>query len=422
MHSFMVDGPGIVAGMKESRNKLARWMKPEKRSSGPLAMVGARARIEWQPLGVVGVIAPWNFPVSLALVPACQAFAAGNRVMLKLSEYTPRTSELLRKAIARRFDPLELVAVTGDAQVGAQFSRLPFDHLLFTGATSVGRHILHAAADNLVPVTLELGGKSPVIVGPDADIALAAQRVAVGKMLNAGQICLAPDYALVPAGSEGKFVENFRATFTNMLPTLRDNEDYTSIISERHLARLQTYLDEAKRMGAEVIEINPAGESLAGTRKIAPALLLNTTPQMKVRQEEIFGPLLPVIPYTNIDDAVDHINSGPRPLGAYYFGGDTEQRRIFLEQTHSGGVTLNDILHHAGNENLPFGGVGASGMGSYHGIEGFRTFSHGRAVQEAPRFSLNFALKPPFSPRFRKLMRSVRDRELAAVRKRLKLT
>ena len=420
MHSFMVDGPGIVGGMKATRANLTRWMKAEPRSSGPLAFFGARSRIEWQPLGVVGVIAPWNFPVSLALLPACQALAAGNRVMLKLSEYTPRTSDLLRKAIARRFDPSELVAVTGDAGVGAEFSRLPFDHLMFTGASSVGRHILHAAADNLTPVTLELGGKSPVLIGTDADIATAAKRVAVGKVLNSGQICLAPDYVLVPAGREDEFVEHYCAEVSKMLPKLRDNEDYTSIITERHITRLQGYVEEARQLGARVIEINPAGETLEGTRKIVPAVLLNTTPQMKIRQEEIFGPLLPVITYVSIDEPIQHINAGPRPLGAYYFGADTEQRRLFLQQTHSGGVTLNDILHHAGNENLPFGGVGASGMGSYHGREGFQTFSHGRAVQIAPRFSLNFALKPPFGERFRKMMRSGRDRDLAAVRKRLK--
>jgi coniferyl-aldehyde dehydrogenase len=419
-HSFLVDGPGITVIMKDNRSKLERWIRPERRSSGVLGLLGARARIEWQPLGVVGIIAPWNFPVSSALLPACQAFAAGNRVMVKLPEQAPRTSEHLRKAIAERFDAAEMIAVTGDAQMGAAFSRLAFDHLLFTGATSIGRHILRAAAENLVPVTLELGGKSPVVIATDADIALAAQRIAVGKMLNAGQICLAPDYVLVPSEHENQFVEHYRNAFHRMLPTLRENDDYTSIINERHLTRLQSYIDDARRHGARIMEINPANESLAGTRKIAPALVLNTTPQMKIRQEEIFGPLLPVISYSSMQEAIDHINAGPRPLGAYYFGADSDDRRRFLQQTHSGGVTLNDIMLHAGNDNLPFGGVGDSGFGSYHGFDGFRTLSHGRSIQEAAIFSLNSPFIPPHGKIMRKLMRYFSNRELVAVRKRMK--
>lgn len=419
IHSFLVDGPGLVAGMKDIRKNLAGWMRPERHSSGLAALFGARGRIDWQPLGVIGVIGAWNFPVALAVGPACQAFAAGNRVMVKLSEHTPRTAEVLREAMADRFDPTELVAITGDAQVGAVFSTLPFDHLFFTGGSKIGRHVLRAAADNLVPVTLELGGKSPAVVGVDADLNLAAQRIAVGKMLNAGQVCLAPDYALVPAGREEEFADCYRAAVTRMLPTLRSNDDYTAIINARHIARLRSYLDDARRLGAKIIEINPAAESFDGCGKIAPAVVLGATPAMKIMQEEVFGPLLPLVSYAGIDDVVRYINAGPRPLGAYYFGGNTSDLRYFLQQTHAGGVTINDVLHHAANENLPFGGVGESGMGSYHGIHGFRTFSHARAVQKAPRFSITFALKSPHGKRLRGMLKSMRERELKAVRKRL---
>jgi coniferyl-aldehyde dehydrogenase len=419
MHSLLTDAAGLVPSLMQLRSRMARWMKPERRSSGFLALFGARAWVEWQPLGIVGVIAPWNFPVALALQPVAQAFAAGNRAMLKLSEYTPRTAQLLQRAIAGRFDPSELVAVTGDAGVGARFSRLPFDHLFFTGATHIGCHVMRAAADNLVPVTLELGGKSPVVIGTDADLATAATRIALGKILNAGQICLAPDYVFLPQGREQEFVNHFRNAIGTMLPSLRDNEDYTAILNERHRQRLRSYLDEASALGANVVEINPAGEMLTGSGKMAPTLVLGVTDAMKIMQEEIFGPLLPLLPYRSIDEAIGQINARPRPLGAYYFGGDTPERRRFLQRTLSGGVTFNDIMAHCGNESLPFGGVGASGMGCYHGIDGFRTFSHGRAVQTSAIFSINAMLAPPFGRNFRRVAEWLIDRERRKALKRI---
>jgi coniferyl-aldehyde dehydrogenase len=340
--SQMADASGLSVQMLETRKHLARWMRPEKRSAGGLGLIGARAWIQWQPLGVIGVIAPWNFPVSLALLPTCQALAAGNRVMLKVSEVTPHTAEVMRRGVASRFDASELAVITGDAEVGAAFSRLAFDHLVFTGATSVGRHILRAAAKNLVPVTLELGGKSPALLADDADFEKSATRIAVGKVINAGQICLAPDYALVPRGREDEFVRHFRDAITRMLPNLRENPDYTAVVNERHRQRVRGLLDDAVARGATAVEINPAQEPLEGSGKIAPTLVLGATPQMKIMQQEIFGPVLPVIPYSDLDEAIAIINAGPRPLGAYYFGGDTPSRRRFLDGTHSGGVTIKD--------------------------------------------------------------------------------
>ncbi len=417
----LVDGAGLVPSMKFTRSHLKAWMRPETKSSGMFSVLGARARIEWQPLGVVGVMASWNFPVNLALLPACQALAAGNRVMLRLSEHTPRTSQLLQRAIAERFDPAELVAVTGGVEVGVAFSQLPFQHLLFTGAASVGKEILRHAAPNLTPVTLELGGKCPLVLAPDGDLAQAARGAALGKVVNAGQICLAPDYALVPHANVHAFVNEVRGALGKMLPTLRDNPDFTAIISERHEARLRAYLDDARGHGAEIIELNPAQESLAGTGKVAPTLVVGATAEMKVMQEEIFGPILPIVAYHGLDDAIERINSMPHPLGIYYFGRDQARTHRFLQETHSGGVTINDIFHHAGNDELPFGGVGGSGMGSYHGVHGFRTFSHARSVQVGSRLSINFALVPPYGERVRWMIRSMRERELADIRKRLSL-
>ncbi len=419
--SMVTDVFGIVPSLKHSRDHVRRWMRPERRSAGPFAWIGGRAWIEWQPLGVVGIVAPWNFPVGLALQPLAQAFAAGNRAMLKLSEFTPRTSEVVRLAIAESFDAAEAVVVTGGPEVGAEFTRLPFDHLLFTGATSIARHVLRAAAENLVPATLELGGKSPVVVAPDADLDTAARRIAAGKVMNSGQICLAPDYVFVPAGKERAFAEATGAALKRMLPTLLDNDDYTSIVAERHYERLRGYLDDARAKGAELIEINPAGEDFTHQPhyKLPPTLLLNVREEMKVMQEEIFGPLLPILGYRDLDEVIAFVNARPRPLATYYFGREDENCRRYLDRTHSGGVMLNDVAMHAGVEDLPFGGVGASGMGSYHGRAGFETFSHRRAVFRSPRISIGGLIAPPYGPRMRKIVQWMLRRERAAVTKRL---
>lgn len=422
VQSLFAEVLGPLPGLKDSRKNLAGWMKRQRVSAGPLKFIGAKAWIDWQPLGVVGVISPWNFPTGLALQPMAQVFAAGNRGMLKLSELVPATSELLREACEKSFDPTELSVFTGGPEVGAAFSRLPFDHLLFTGATSVASHVLRAAADNLVPVTLELGGKSPVIVAPDADLAHVADRVCAGKTMNVGQLCLTPDYLLVPEGREQAMVDALKTTFTRMYPTLLDNDDYSSIVNARHHARVTGLVEDARAKGATVIPVNPANEDFSKqpAHKIPPTLLLGTNDSMRIMHEEIFGPVLPILTYRRIEEACDYINARPKPLAAYYFGADGPARRWFLERTYSGGVTLNDVVLHCATEDLPFGGVGASGMGYYHGRSGFEQFSHARAVVDAPKWwSPNKLLAAPFSDRMRRGLAWAIDRERKDVAARL---
>lgn len=421
MLSMVSDVHGILPSIKHTRAHVRRWMKPQRVSSGPMGFVGGRAWIQWQPLGVVGIISPWNFPLALAVQPMAQAFAAGNRVMVKMSELTPRTAELLARLVVRYFDPTEATVVTGGPEAGAAFASLPFDHLFFTGAPNIGRLVQRAAAANLVPVTLELGGKCPVVLGQDADFGRAARAVAIGKTLNVGQICLAPDHVYVPAGREREFATAVHAALVKLFPTLRDNDDYSAIVAPRHYERLQGYLADAREHGAHLIEVNPAGEDFANQphRKIPPTLLLNVTPEMKVMREELFGPLLPIIGYQAIDEVIESVNSRPRPLATYFFGsaGSADCRR-YLDRTHSGGAVINDVMLHALVEDLPFGGVGESGMGSYHGRHGFETFSHGRSVVKAPRWSPLMLMKPPYQ-RLERLMGWVRGRELRAVERRL---
>ena len=399
--SMLTDIGGSIAPIAHALNRLDGWMKPERRAvQFPLGLLGARAWVEYQPKGVVGVIAPWNFPVYLVMGPVAGAFAAGNRVMVKTSEFTPATAALFEELVGRYFAPDELVFVSGGPDVGKAFAELPFDHLLFTGATGIGRHILHAAADNLTPVTLELGGKSPAIIGADVDLPRAAERIALGKMLNAGQICLAPDYVLVPAAQERALVDGLTAAASAMYPNLLANPDYTSVINDRHHRRLSDWLDDARAKGARIETVNPAKEDFAGSnsRKMPLHILTEVTDDMTVMQEEIFGPILPVVRYDGIDAAIARVNRGPRPLGLYHFGRDAGERRRVLDRTISGGVTLDDVVFHVSMEDLPFGGVGPSGMGSYHGVDGFRTFSHARAVFRQARFDVAklAGLKPPY--------------------------
>ncbi|MCC5887653.1 MAG: coniferyl aldehyde dehydrogenase [Gammaproteobacteria bacterium] len=408
--SMLTDIAGSIGPLKHARKHVGKWMKPEKRRAEmPFGLLGARAWIEHQPLGVVGVISPWNFPVQLTFGPLAGIFAAGNRCMIKPSEYTPLTSELMRELFHAAFDDEEVAVVTGGPETGAAFSSLPFDHLLFTGATSVARHVMRAAADNLVPVTLELGGKSPVILGRSADLQQATDRIMMGKMLNAGQICLAPDYVMVPDDRIEEFVESSRRSVARMFPTLLDNPDYTSIINERHFERLSGYLEDARSKGATVTEINPAGEDFRQqpARKLPPTLILDPSEEMQVMQEEIFGPLLPVKGYGQVAETIDYVNDHPRPLGLYYFGKDKAEEREVLTRTTSGGVTLNDVVMHVGQEDLPFGGVGPSGMGSYHGVDGFRTFSHRKSVYRQTGIDLAgmVGITPPWGDKMLKLIR-----------------
>lgn len=399
--SMLTDIAGAVAPINHAIKHVERWAKREKRSvQFPLGLLGARAWVEYQPKGVVGVIAPWNFPVNLVMGPIAGAFAAGNRAMVKTSEYTPRTAALFEEVVGGYFPSEELAFVSGGADVGKTFAELPFDHLLFTGATGIGRHILHAAADNLTPVTLELGGKSPVIVGRSADLSRATERIAMGKMLNAGQICLAPDYMLVPAEQEADVAEGLKRAAAALYPTLLANPDYTSIVNDRHFQRLSDWLEDARDKGARIEEINPANEDFAATnaRKMPLTIVHDATDDMILMQEEIFGPILPIRRYETIDGAIDEINRRPRPLGLYYFGSDEVERRRLLDRTISGGVSLDDVIFHVSMEDLPFGGIGPSGMGAYHGQDGFRTFSHAKAVFQQARLDVAklAGIKPPY--------------------------
>lgn len=396
------DVASSIGPLKHARDQVRSWMKTERRRTTPriLGFLGARAEIRYQPKGVVGVISPWNFPVNLTFAPLAGVLAAGNRAMIKPSETTPATSELLKQMFASAFDESEIAVVTGGPDVGQAFSALPFDHLVFTGATAIGRHVMRAAAENLVPVTLELGGKSPVVVGRSADMSVAAARIMNGKTLNAGQICLAPDYVLAPADRLPDFVAAAKTSVGQMFPNIRENPDYTAIVTDRHYARLMDYLDDARSKGAEIVEINPGAEDLRQQphRRIAPTLILNPTDDMKVMQEEIFGPLLPVKAYGDVQEAIDYINGHDRPLGLYYFGSDAAERDQVLDATTSGGVTVNDVVMHVAQEELPFGGIGPAGMGVYHGHDGFREFSHRKSIYHQIKWDLAplRMLRPPY--------------------------
>lgn len=399
--SMLTDIAATVGAGNHALKHLEQWARPEKRKvQFPLGLLGAKAEVRYEPKGVVGILSPWNFPVQLAFGPLMQVLAAGNRAMIKPSEFTERTSALMAELTAQYFAPEEVVVVTGGPEVAAAFSSLPFDHLIFTGSTATGRRVMQAAAANLVPVTLELGGKSPVVMGRSADLKRAGERIAIGKMLNAGQICLAPDYLLVPEDKADEAVAGVTGAAAAMYPRLLDNEDYASIVSDRHFERLKGLIADARDKGAEVIEVNPAGEDFANAnqRKLPLTVLRGVNDDMAVMQEEIFGPVLPVMTYQAVDEAIDYINAHDRPLGLYYFGEDKAEQERVLSRTISGGVTTNDVIFHVSMEDLPFGGVGPSGMGSYHAIEGFREFSHARAVYHQPKIDVAKlgGLKPPY--------------------------
>lgn len=382
--------PSLEA-VRHARRHLRRWMRPSRRSVS-IWFAPGRARVQYQPLGVVGVIVPWNYPLYLAVGPLVGALAAGNRVMIKLSEYTPAFGALFARLIAQAF-PADLVSVSnGGPEVASAFSRLPFDHLLFTGSTSVGRHVMRAAADNLTPVTLELGGKSPTVVAPGFDIATAARRIAFGKMMNAGQTCVAPDYVLVPQGQETAFLDEMRRVVRGFYGDGR-GPDYTSVVNGRHYARLTGLLDDARERGARLEPLLDTAE-LPG-HKLTPTLVLGVDDGMKIMQEEIFGPVLPVMAYRELDEAIAYINAHDRPLALYLFDNDTVRREALLRRTHSGGVTINDCMLHVAQDNLPFGGVGPSGMGHYHAEEGFRTFSKARGIFTQSRLNALSIFHPP---------------------------
>lgn len=405
--SLLTDIGGSIGPLKHARANLDKWMRTEKRSvEAPLGLLGAKAEVRFQPKGVIGIIAPWNFPVNLTFAPLAGVLAAGNRAMIKPSEYTPETSALMARLFDLFFDETEIAVITGGPEIGADFAKLAFDHLVFTGGTSIAYHVMRAASENLVPLTLELGGKSPVIVGRSADIEKTAARVMAGKTMNAGQICLAPDYAYVPKENRDAFVSAAKASVAKMYPKIKDNPDYTAIVNQRHYDRIQGLLEDAKQKGAEIVVINPGNEDFTQQehRRIPPTLVLDPSDDMKIMQEEIFGPVMPVRTYGELNEAVAHVNKNDRPLGLYYFGEDETERDAVVNGTTSGGVTVNDVIMHVSMEDLPFGGIGPAGMGAYHGRDGFLEFSHKKAVFSQMKSEMMAMMRPPYGENFRKMV------------------
>ncbi|QYJ86875.1 coniferyl aldehyde dehydrogenase [Shewanella mesophila] len=381
---------------------LKTWMKPSRRHAGIL-LAPAKITVQYQPVGVVGIIVPWNFPVMLSIGPLITALAAGNRAMLKLSEFTPQTNAVLKQLLSSLFDETLVAVVEGEAEVAAAFSSLPFDHLLFTGSTSVGRHVMRAAAANLTPVTLELGGKSPVIVAPDMPLNEAVERMIYGKCLNAGQICVAPDYVLVPKGKVEGFQLAFQTKFNAMYGSISKNEDYGAIINARQFDRLMTVIDDAKAKGAQITSAN--GEAIDNDqRKIPTQLITQVSDEMILMQDEIFGPLLPIIEYDTLDDAIDYVNDRPRPLALYIMSFDAAAQQYILSHTHSGGVCINETVFHVAADDAPFGGIGPSGMGHYHGKEGFLTMSHAKTILSRGKLNTGKLVHPPYGNPIQKLL------------------
>lgn len=392
-----------VEGINMAIKKTRKWMKPSRRSVGML-FAPAKNEVRYQPLGVIGIIVPWNYPIFLAIGPLVAALSAGNRAMIKMSEFTPNLNKVFKEMISEAFAENRVCVIEGEADTAIAFTEQPFDHILFTGSTSVGRFVMAAAAKNLTPVTLELGGKSPAIVSDHISMKDAASRICFGKSMNAGQTCVAPDYILVPKAKEQEFINEYTAAFSKMYPTLKNNDDYSSIINDRQYQRLSNWLQDAEEKGARLTTINPANEDLSSGRKLAPVLAQGISPEMTIAEEEIFGPILPIISYDNIDEAIGHVNDRPRPLALYYFGFNKSEQDYVLDNTHSGGVSVNDTLMHLAQEDMPFGGVGDSGMGHYHGKEGFITFSKAKAVHRKGRISTGSLAYPPYDNAIRRMI------------------
>jgi coniferyl-aldehyde dehydrogenase len=380
-----------------------------RRVATALQFLPAKNRLIPQPLGVVGIIAPWNYPLQLTLAPAIGAIAAGNRVMIKPAELTPHFSALLKDAIAQKFDATELLITGVEDEVAKAFPTLPFDHLIFTGSTRIGRIVAEAAGRNLTPVTLELGGKSPAVVDRSADLSEAAERIGYAKLLNAGQTCIAPDYAYVPEESVQAFAEKVRTHMRRMFGTEPANKDYTSIISDRHYARLEALVADAAAKGAKVLQWAKADDpNWKAKRKFPPTLVIGATPEMSLMQEEIFGPILPVLGYRDEKEPLAFINKGDRPLALYWFGRNNAMRDAVLTKTVSGGVTVNDCLFHFTQVNQPMGGVGASGTGAYHGEWGFNNLSKLKPVFFRSALNRLADLYPPYGGKIARLEKMLR--------------
>ena len=412
--SLMTDVYTVLPEITNAIKNIKRWTKDEKRSSNmPFSLFGAKSYIRYEPLGTIGMISPWNFPVNLAFGPLASIFAAGNQVMHKPSELTPETAALMKELCDKAYDQDEFATFLGGPETGEAFSKLNFDHLLYTGSGNVGKHVMNAAAQNLVPVTLELGGKSPVVVGNSADIQASAKRVMFGKTMNAGQICLAPDYVMVHKDKKDEFITEAEKAVADYYPNIKNNDDYTSIINERHFDRLNGLIDDAREKGATINQINPSSEDFSQQEffKIPPTIITDTSDDMRVMKEEIFGPILPVLEYTDVEEALDTINSKDRPLGLYYFGTDKNEQSNVLDNTSSGGVTINNVVGHIQQQDLPFGGVGPSGMGRYHSQDGFKNFSNARAVfKDVPFFMDNLAfgmIRPPYKEGFENFIKKI---------------
>ena len=411
--SMLSDVYGIMPAINLAIKNVKKWSKVEKKSSNsPFGLLGAKSYVKYEPLGTVGMISPWNFPVNLAFVPLVSIFAAGNQVMHKPSEHTPITASLLKDLCDKTYDQNEFATFLGGPEVGESFTNLNFDHLLYTGSGQVAKHVMNAASKNLVPCTLELGGKSPVVIGKTADLKISAKRIMFGKTMNAGQICLAPDYVVVHKDQKDEFIKETKDAVSEYFPDLKNNDDYTSIINEKHYDRLQELLDDAIEKGANVDEINPANEDFSQQEfyKMPPTIVTNTTDDMKIMQEEIFGPLLPVVEYDEIDEATKLINSKDKPLGLYYFGNNKSEEDNILNKTSSGGVTVNNVISHLQQNDLSFGGVGPSGMGRYKSFEGFKNFSNPRAYYKDVSFKLDKffdAVRPPYKGNIEKVLKQL---------------
>lgn len=395
-----------IGHFKDAQKRLVKWMKPERRSAPvPMGLFGAKAQLRYQPKGVIGIMSPWNFPIAMIFNPLCNALAAGNRAMIKPSEFNPKTAALLETLFAKYFASDEVLLVNGGAEVGSAFASLPLGHILFTGAGSIGRKVMEAASKNLTPVTLELGGKSPVIVGESADINEVAARITTGKGNNAGQVCLSPDYVFVPRQKVEAFIDQARQTFREQYPTVIGNPDYNSMINDRHYQRIAAYINEATSSGTRVE--NLGNDSMqAGDNRIPIHLIIDAPEESAISQEEIFGPVMIIRPYDQLSECTQYINERPSPLGLYYFGKDKGEQQWVLDNTLSGGVTINEVIMHVACTDLPFGGVGASGMGNYHGHEGFKTFSHARGVFTEGKINLAklAGTLPPYGDKVKKML------------------
>ena len=411
--SIMTDAYSIVPDINNAIKNIKKWTKTDKRSSNfPFGLFGAKSYVRHEPLGTVGMVSPWNFPVNLSFKPLAAIFAAGNQVMHKPSELTPLTAALIKDLCDKSYDENEFATFLGGPEVGEAFTKLHFDHLLYTGSGNIGKHVMKSASQNLVPVTLELGGKSPVVIGNSADMKVSAKRIMFGKTLNAGQICLAPDYVIVHKDKKEEFIKEAENAIKEFYPSIKDNDDYSSIINEHHYNRINSLVDDAKEKGAHINQINPSSEDFSQQQfyKIPPTIVTNATDDMKIMNEEIFGPVLPVIEYDELDDALSTINSKDRPLGLYYFGTDKSEESKIMNNTSSGGVTINNVVGHIQQKDLPFGGVGPSGMGRYHSHDGFKNFSNPRAVFKDVGFKMDFSfdkIRPPYKEGFEKFVKSI---------------